>query len=618
MAESDTAPADAEIPSEAPSAGSPGTATEPASVRETDPGTQPAHSQPPVSWSGLRPLLLRLHFYAGVVIAPFLLVAAVTGLMYTATPQIEAVVYRHELHVTGQGEPDALSEQVAAAREAVPDGTLFSVTPAAGRTDSTRVVFDRPGLPDNYTQTAFVNPYTSEVLGQERTFAGWWLPVRSWVDGFHRHLNLGEPGRIYSEIAASWLWVEVLGGLALWLTAPRSRGRVRRVFVPQRGPKGRRRTMSWHAVVGVWASVGLLGLSVTGMTWSVHAGASIGKIQSALAGPTPAVSTELPGHGSAERTGAGRSGGKDVGIDAVVASAHAAGLRGPLNVSPPSTDQATYVVKENTRSWPERHDTVAVDPATGKVTDRANWADYPLLSKMTSWGIDAHMGLLFGLANQIALALLAIALIGMIFWGYRMWWLRRPTRTDGFTLGRAPARGTWRRLPGWFLAPAVPLVAVVGYFVPLFGLPLLAFLVIDLVIGARRRRRNERTEVAACQRDRTALDPHRPLPASRLLRPLAERDTGACRGRPGGARPARGHGAGHGRDGLAPGHGTACRPAGRRLLGGGAVVRRHRVGPVRQGEHASGKSAGGPAARRDDGGDGLDGGRDGRIGDGVR
>ncbi|GAA2972714.1 hypothetical protein JCM13580A_10270 [Streptomyces drozdowiczii] len=62
------------------------------------------------------------------------------------------------------------------------------------------------------------------------------------------------------------------------------------------------------------------------------------------------------------------------------------------------------MVKENTRSWPERHDTAAVDPATGKVTDRASWADYPLLSKMTSWGIDAHMGLLFGLSNQIFLA----------------------------------------------------------------------------------------------------------------------------------------------------------------------------------------------------------------------
>lgn len=116
---------------------------------------------------------------------------------------------------------------------------------------------------------------------------------------------------------------------------------------------------------------------------------------------------------------------------------------------------------------------------------------------MTSWGIDAHMGLLFGLANQIVLALLAIALIGMILWGYRMWWLRRPTRGEGFALGRAPVRGAWRRLPGWFLAPAVLLIAVIGYYIPLFGLPLLGFLVIDLIVGARRRSRTGHTEVAA-------------------------------------------------------------------------------------------------------------------------
>ncbi|MER7967733.1 PepSY-associated TM helix domain-containing protein [Streptomyces sp. NPDC096080] len=459
----------------------------------TNPPAARAARTPSVSWSALRPLLLRLHFYAGILIGPFLLVAAVTGLLYTATPQIEAVVYRHELRVTPDGTPRPLAEQVAAARAAVPRGALVSVTPATGRTDSTRVVFAKPGLPDDHDQTAFVNPYTAQVLGQERTFAGWWLPVRAWVDGLHRHLHLGEPGRLYSETAASWLWVEVLGGLALWLTAPRTRQRVRRVVVPLGGPAGRRRTMSWHAVAGLWASVGLLGLSLTGMTWSAHAGASIGEIQSALTGPVPAVGTDLPG----ARAGGPDGGGRDVGIDAVVASAHAAGLRGVLNVSPPTADQAAYVVRENTRSWPERHDTVAVDPATGTVTDRADWADYPLSAKMTSWGIDAHMGLLFGLANQIVLALLAIALTGMLLGGYRMWWQRRPTRSEGVRFGRAPAPGAWRGLPGRFLAPAVLVVAVIGYYVPLFGLPLLCFLAVDLLVGSLRRRRAGRTGATA-------------------------------------------------------------------------------------------------------------------------
>ncbi len=39
-------------------------------------------SPPPVSRYSLRPLLVRLHFYAGVFVGPFILIAAVTGLLY--------------------------------------------------------------------------------------------------------------------------------------------------------------------------------------------------------------------------------------------------------------------------------------------------------------------------------------------------------------------------------------------------------------------------------------------------------------------------------------------------------------------------------------------------------
>ncbi|MYR45876.1 PepSY-associated TM helix domain-containing protein [Streptomyces sp. SID5910] len=436
------------------------------------------------TWGSLRPLLLRLHFYAGVVIGPFLLVAAVTGLAYTATPQIESILYHHELKVTPRGSAEPLAEQVAAAERAVPDGTLLSVTKGAGPTDSTRVTFGKDGLAEGYTLTAFVDPYDHEVLGTLETF-GQWLPARAWLDDLHRNLHLGEFGRNYSELAASWLWVEVLGGLALWAGTPRNRRRLRRLVVPDGGAKGRRRTMSWHGAVGLWASIGLLGLSATGLTWSGHAGTGIGEIQDALGGSTPAVSTALPAAVGAKGS---VEGAKDIGIDAAVASAHDAGLRGVLVVTPPAEAGTAYVVKENTRSWPVRQDSVAVAPATGEVTQTLRFDDFPVLAKLTSWGINAHMGLLFGLVNQTVLALLAIGLIAMILWGYRMWWLRRPTRGEGFALGRAPARGAWRRIPGRVLAPVAVVVAVIGYYLPLFGLPLLAFLVVDLTVGVVRRR----------------------------------------------------------------------------------------------------------------------------------
>ncbi|MFB6988163.1 PepSY-associated TM helix domain-containing protein [Streptomyces sp. NPDC056304] len=455
------------------------------------------------TWSGLRPLLLRLHFYAGVLIGPFLLVAAVTGLLYTATPQIESVVYNHELKVTPHGEPKPLAAQVTSARKAIPGGQLVSVTKGAGDGDTTRVTFNVEGLPEGYTQTAFVDPYTAEVRGTLRTF-GEWLPVRSWFDSLHRTLHLGEFGRNYSEIAASWLWVEVLGGLALWLGAPRGRERLRKLFVPRRGPEGRKRTLSWHGAVGLWASAGFLALSATGLTWSAHAGVNIGKIQDSLGGATPSVSSAL-GHNAQGSGSAGADSGQSsagssaaqVDLDEAVRIARSEGLRGKLVISPPANDKSAYVVKENTRHWPEQQDSVAIDPATGKVTDKLVFDDFPVLAKLTRWGIDAHMGLLFGLANQIVLALVALALIGMLFWGYRMWWLRRPTRGGGARLGRPPARAAWRRVPGRVMAPLVVVTAVLAYYLPLFGLPLVCFLLADLTVAQVRRRGRTRTEARA-------------------------------------------------------------------------------------------------------------------------
>jgi uncharacterized iron-regulated membrane protein len=138
-----------------------------------------------------------------------------------------------------------------------------------------------------------------------------------------------------------------------------------------------------------------------------------------------------------------------------------------LVITPPAKPGEAYTVAENTRS---RQDSVAVDPATGKVTEKLRFADDPLLAKLSQWGIDAHMGLLFGPVNQITLALPALALITMILLGYRMWRLRRPTRGDGAGWGRAPARGAWRWVagprragePGDLIHPASPITTDTG------------------------------------------------------------------------------------------------------------------------------------------------------------
>ncbi len=140
-----------------------------------------------------------------------------------------------------------------------------------------------------------------------------------------------------------------------------------------------------------------------------------------------------------------------------------------------------------------------VDPAADRVV-AVNWfADWPVAAQLASLGIALHMGLLFGLLNQLVLFAVAVALIAVIVLGYRMWWQRRP-RSSGplagsrrprgsHRPGRAPARGALTDLP-WPVIGSVAVVAVaVGWFVPLLGWPLLAFLVIDVAIGLWRRAR---------------------------------------------------------------------------------------------------------------------------------
>ena len=174
------------------------------------PGAAPS---PVPSWSALRPLVLRVHFYAGVFVAPFLAVACLTGLVYVFSPQISDVVYRDELLVgphTGPARP--LDDQVAAALAAHPEGTLSSVSYAGDPERTTVVVLAVPGLPDEVARTVYVDPYTAQVRGSLDT---WYdtPPLQTTLDDLHRTLLLGTPGRIYSELAASWLWVLVLGGL---------------------------------------------------------------------------------------------------------------------------------------------------------------------------------------------------------------------------------------------------------------------------------------------------------------------------------------------------------------------------------------------------------------------
>nr|WP_054814965.1 PepSY domain-containing protein [Nocardia arizonensis] len=456
--------------------------------------------------AGVQALAMRLHFYAGVFVAPFILIAAITGALYAISPTLEQITSHDLLKVEPGASARPLSDQVAAAVATRPDLALVAVAPAPEADDTTRVLFSDPSLGESERRAVFVDPYSARPIGESVVYgSSGALPLRTWIDRLHRDLHLGEFGRLYSELAASWLWVIALAGLVLWIRRVRSRrdrDSARWLFAPDRTKAGRLRAMNWHGAIGVWVLPLLLLLSVTGMTWSTYAGANIGELRQQLSWKTPSVSTALPGT-AAHPPAAGDHHGADEStprtieiatriaqLDAVLGAAREAGVTRGVEVSVPSNDDTAFTVKQRRMPGTYTVDSVAVDGATGAVTARLDYADWPLMAKSTNWGIQFHMGLMFGPLNQLLLLAAMTGLIVVIALGYRMWWQRRPARGNaGFALGRPPRRGALRKASPWVAVPLIAAAAVIGWFAPLIGISLLGFLTIDLILGIIGRTR---------------------------------------------------------------------------------------------------------------------------------
>ena len=457
---------------------------------------QAADSAAGTGW--FRAFLLRVHFYAGILAAPFLLVAAVTGGLYAVSPQLEQALYPQELRVPAVAQPLPLSAQVQAAVK-VAGAAPLSVRPAPGPEDTTRVLFADPSLGESTYRTIFVDPGTGAVRGDLPTYgSSGSLPLRAWISNLHRSLNLGEPGRIYSELAASWLWVVALGGLALWADRVRRR---RAAGKKERRPRAGRARILWlHGTVGTVLLAVFVFLSASGLSWSGQAGANISALRSSLGWGTPTVSTALTGpaapaggdHSGHGGTSASASAPVEPAtFDRVLDAARADIISAPMiDIKPPSTDGGAWTVTEAGREWPATASAVAIDPTSGKITSRVNFEDFSPAAKLTRWAISAHMGLLFGLPNQLALLAVAVGLAAMVVWGYVMWWKRRPIRGKTWTFGRPAAGGSFLRAHWAAVLATITAMVALGFFLPLLGWSLLAFVVIDYLMAEIKRRRN--------------------------------------------------------------------------------------------------------------------------------
>ncbi len=465
-------------------------------------------------------LLRRLHFYIGLFVAPFIFVAALSGTLYVLTPQLENLIYADALTAHPQGNAQPLSAQISAARAYAGEKQhIYAVRPAPRATDTTRVQFSDASLGASQSRAVFIDPYSLKVTGDMTVYGtSGVLPLRTTLDLLHSSLLLGDFGRNYSELAASWLWVAALGGVVLWLgTRPKRK--------LKRARSGFAFSRHWHITLGLTLVLGLVFFSVTGLTWSQWAGNNIDRWRTELNWLTPQVNTSLSGDAAAtpadphadhhSMPGMPDMDMSDMDMSKMSMSSMAKPVAQPVKPMPnnqpdgdwdrvlnaarqdglsasklelrqPKSADKAWAVTEIDRSWPTRVDAVSVNPQDFTIVDHVYFAQFPLVAKLTRWGVDAHMGVLFGLPNQLLLAFFGLGLCTMIVLGYRMWWSRRPKQIEA-----SPAQTlteTWLAIPHYSKGTCLILALALGYALPVMGVSLLAFVLVDILRWRKQQR----------------------------------------------------------------------------------------------------------------------------------
>ncbi|MBF8778997.1 PepSY domain-containing protein [Pseudomonas fulva] len=432
-------------------------------------------------------LAWRWHFYAGLFVAPFMILLAITGIIYLFKPQLDPLLYR-DLMVVEAGhhrlEADTLMANV---HQAYPQGHIGQYLPAIDAGRSAQFVVHDHGRELN----VFVDPYSGKLLGEQDSQYN----LQAIARALHGELMVGTVGDRLVELAAGWGIVLVVSGLYLWW--PRGRGRGG-VLWPRLSARGRLLWRDLHAVSGFWGAGLLLLMLLSGMTWTGLWGKQYAdlwnRFPTAMWNAVPASdqqarelnhahrqtvpwameNTPLPQSGAhAEHMGqhmmSSAPAAPQVSLQQVQDIATASGVEPGYSITLPTTAEGVFTIAVFADD-PRNDATLHVDQYTGKVLADVRWRDYGAVARATELGVMLHEGKMFGPLNQIAVLLVCLMILLGATSGLVMWWKRRPVGG----LGVPPLR---HDLPRWKTATAVMLA--LGLAFPLVGASMLVMWVVD-------------------------------------------------------------------------------------------------------------------------------------------
>jgi uncharacterized iron-regulated membrane protein len=409
-------------------------------------------------------VIWRWHFYAGIIVLPVLIIAAVTGGLYVFKEELEQIFYPRLMFVEPQAQIVSSDEQLAHATAVLPQGAIvhgFSISHDPAR--ATMITAEI--APESYS-FVFVNQHTGAVLGQleyDRSLFGIILNL-------HRTLLAGTTGRIIVELATSWGIILIVTGLYLWW--PRGRNQILGVWLPRLRGKSYVIWRDWHTVPGFYLSLLAILVMGTGLFFALLFGSGYQMI----ANQTKSYPPSYVNPPKSKKLGAAR-----VKIDEIIAATRREQSEKEIYIDFPHTADGSYTVYAGSYDSPSTLTLLYLDQYSGALLDSIRWEQFSTVAKVQVSSYSIHIGSIYGLPTKLLAIIACLLIIAMSVTGAAMWWVRRPKGKTGF-----PHKSTDFRPVKWLIS----VICLLGTIMPAAGISLLLLFLFGLL--GRRFTKNDR------------------------------------------------------------------------------------------------------------------------------
>lgn len=387
-----------------------------------------------------RKTIFWLHLISGIITGIIVLIMSVTGVALTYQKQMTAWADKKACRIQAPSQAAPLSAEalIEIFRREQP-----AVDPAS------LTLYSDPAMPASVTiapnKTAFINPYTGEILGEgSQGIRKFFRVMTDW----HRWLALSGKNRSIGKAVtgacnAAFLFLAV-SGLYLWWPQKWTRAIFLAIGWFRAGSSGKARDFNWHHVFGFWCLVPLVLIIVSAVVIS-YPWAS--RLVFRLAGSQMAFQAGPPGPGG-QRGGPpaamaprgtipGSGPGRErptlqlTGIDKLVENVQkrSEGWKSVSFQLPTVADKTiTFSVDTGSGGQPQFRATIIGDKVTGEIVRSEGFKDMDPGLRARLWMRFVHTGEYYGIPGQTIAGIASLAGVILVWTGcaltYRRFFMR--------------------------------------------------------------------------------------------------------------------------------------------------------------------------------------------------